>query len=268
LGDDAYMDKRRHERIAIKTLEMNNQVFFAKEIKIRDISITGIVFESHEKMDINSQYTLELRGKNKALPLQGMVVRSLISEYRRNPAKQLIPIYTIAIQFNDISDKVAELIQLINFRSKKIQKKATLLKLNGLRLCKRVTINDSEKDFISFHGNYAVKEISFGGMLLESEDLLEIDNKLPMEISIPEDKPLKVVGRVVRHTLINGNYPLINDKDLKKYHMGIEFIDMSEKYRAMLNKLVTFAAIDALLYALERTVFMSNDGVIGETGHA
>lgn len=260
------MDKRRYERITVKTLAINSQVFFTQKIKILNICISGITFEIHEKLDINSQYTLKVRAKDKAISLQGMVVRSSISEYKKNPGKQLIPIYTIAIKFNDISDKVAELIQLINFRSQKIQSEAALLKLNGLRLCKRVTINDSKKDILSFHGNYKVKEISFGGMLLESENLLEKEHRLPMEISIPEDKPVKVVGRVVRHTLINGNYPLINDKSLKRYHIGIEFVDISEKYRVMLNKLVTFVAIDALLNALERTVFMSNDREMGETG--
>jgi len=89
---------------------------------------------------------------------------------------------------------------------------------------------------LNFPASYRVKKISLGGMLIESIGALEIESRIPMELSIHADNPVEFVGRVASCQVI--------DKDgQKQYEIGIEFIDLTEKDRAKVASFIEQSAV-------------------------
>jgi hypothetical protein len=59
-------------------------------------------------------------------------------------------------------------------------------------------------------------------MLIESEHKIEVEKKIPMEITLAEDTSIAFIGRAA-------SCLEVRDTDPKRYDIGIEFIKMSEK---------------------------------------
>jgi c-di-GMP-binding flagellar brake protein YcgR len=93
----------------------------------------------------------------------------------------------------------------------------------------RICNEDPEKAILNYDGSYKVKNIGLGGMLIESEHLLEIEGKLPMEMILNEEASIKFLGRII-------NCLLVKDKDIEHYDIRVEFIEMSEKDKEILVK--------------------------------
>lgn len=76
-----------------------------------------------------------------------------------------------------------------------------------------------------------VKKLGLSGMLIETEQALENEDKFPMEMTLPENKVIMFQGVVV-------SCFLVIDTDPEKYEVGIEFLDMPEENRENLEKFI------------------------------
>lgn len=76
-----------------------------------------------------------------------------------------------------------------------------------------------------------MKALSLSGMLMESEFALKIEDRLPMKLTLAEDKSITFQGRVASCDLIAGKIPVF-------YDMGIEFLEMSEKDKDTLKEFI------------------------------
>lgn len=226
-------DKRRNKRIFVEAIDVNNYMIFAKKIRVHNINISGIAFETDKKMSRNSQCMLTLREENMAVSVKGTVVRCLISGYKKNFKGVDVPVYAVAVKFTEIGDNIKDLVKFISYRSRMDHDRGDLQRLNGLRLSVRVNIGASEKDTLSFIERYRVRDISCGGMLMESKYSLKINAKFRMKISIAREQSIKVTGRIVRCRAVK-------DESVMRYNIGIEFIEIAEKDKERLNELVDF----------------------------
>lgn len=224
-------DKRRNKRIFVEALDVNNYMIFAKKIRVHNINISGIAFETDKKMNRNSQCMLTLREENMAVSVKGTVVRSLISGQRKNFKGEDVPVYTVAVKFTEIGDNIRDIVKFISYRSRMDHDGFGLQRLNGLRLSVRVNIGASEKDTLSFIERYKVRDISCGGMLMESKYALKINAEFPMKISIAREQSIKVTGRIVRCRAVR-------DDSIMRYNIGIEFIEIAAKDKQRLSELV------------------------------
>jgi hypothetical protein len=68
-------------------------------------------------------------------------------------------------------------------------------------------------------------------MLIESSHSLEAESTVPMEIISPEDKSIIFQGRVASCLQKKG-------EDLMHYDIGIDFVNMTEKDREILNEII------------------------------
>lgn len=225
-------DRRRYKRFRVDIMEISSKMTFARDVKILNISIGGISMKADRRLNINNEYTLKIEGKKKSLTVKGIVVWSLISESMQDPYGNFIPIYTAGMKFTELSDdKKNEIINFMEEHKIDADKQVDMYSPSGLRLYVRIHIEAQAKAILNFQEDYKVKKISLGGMLIESEHALEIESKIDMEITLNEGKTVNIMGRFA-------SCLMETEMNLKHYDLGIEFLEMSDKDREILNEFI------------------------------
>jgi len=229
---DNMQTRRQHKRYKVDVMEINGKMVLAKSVKILDISIGGVCLQTEKRLNIGSEYTLKIEGKGKVLTVKGFVVWAVLSGSSADSGGSIIPMYKAGMKFIDASDKkINEIVNFIEDHEKDVDKQVDLHAPSGGRLYVRICIEDPEKAVLNYQGSYKAKNISLGGMLIESEHLLEIESKLPMEMILNEEVSIKFLGRII-------DCLLVKDKDIEHYAIRVEFIEMSEMDKKILVEFI------------------------------
>ena len=106
-------DKRRYKRVTLNDLEVNGKMIAATEMKVVDISISGISLKANSRLDIGVEYPLKLEGKT-AVSLRGTVVWCSLNETRKRSDGEMMAIYSAGLKFKKMStEKTTELLNFI-----------------------------------------------------------------------------------------------------------------------------------------------------------
>jgi hypothetical protein len=227
------MEKRRYKRYAMDIYDIHSEMLFAKEVKILDISMSGVSLKADKRMDMNREYTLKIKSKEKILILKGKVIWSLLSGNHQGIRGESIPIYTAGLKFNDIAtEKTREIIDFIEDHKREENRQEDIYQLSGLRLFTRFQIKAPEETSIMHcYEGCKVKKLSLGGMLIESEYPLDLDNTMPMQLTFPQDKSITFQGRIASCLLIENAVP-------ERYDVGVEFLEMAETDKQILVEFI------------------------------
>ncbi len=227
----ALRENRRYKRFSVDILGINGKMMFANEVEIQDISIGGISIRVDRRLNMGNEYTLKIGNGSKTIALKGSVVWSKISGTKKGKQDEVIPFYTAGMKFVTMTtDKVQELANFLegqaNFSREELHKPS------GLRCSMRFLVTSPlKKAVLNIRESYAVSKISLGGMLISSESPLEIEERIPMEILLPEDKQIQFMGRIA-------SCLSAPEAAEPRYDVGIEFVEMSEEDRTDLKKFV------------------------------
>ena len=224
-------DRRLHQRFTADVLDMHGMAAYVKVVRILDMSLNGISLKIDGRLDVGRRCILKIEGKGRLLNIKSIVVWSLLDKHIKI-INNSIPIYKVGLKFIDIPmEKMTEVIGFIENHKQKIDKEVDIFAASGLRQRMRFQIETPEKALLICRKDYKIKNLSLGGMLIESQDSLDIGDNLSMEIIRSKDKSIKGSGKVVSRFLI---------KESNHTHcdMGIEFFDMLEKDREMLKEVI------------------------------
>ena len=225
-------DHRKYKRFVLNFLEVNGELTLASKVSLLDISMGGLSLKADIRLDIGRKYVIKLEDKLKRLAVKGVVMWSRLSGTRSTPRGETLPLYTAGMKFIDLSEEtIADLLYFVEHNGKE-----EVLKSNDRRLYVRVHMNDPEKEILNVPASYKVKTISLGGMLIECLQDLEIESRIPMELSINDDDPFKFVGRVASCQVIEHDGPI-------KYDIGIEFLNLTDKDREVLTSLMDYSTM-------------------------
>ena len=224
-------DNRRYKRFKLNIREINGKMILVTEVKVIDISISGTSLKVNKQLNIGSDYTLKLEGR-KTISMRGTVVWCSLSGTRKVSQEETTPIYSVGMQFKDMSnERVTELQNLIE--SHKI---GEVHVTGGTRLNIRFHITDPDNALLMYPADFKVKVISLGGMLIECVRSFDIESRIPMEMIVHDDNPVKFVGRVASCRGI--------DKEGNKQHdIGIDFLDLTEKDQEVLASFIDHVAM-------------------------
>jgi hypothetical protein len=229
---DNMEEKRRDKRFLVDIMEITGRMVLSTYVKILDISIGGISFKANRRLNMGSEYSLKMESKGGKLTVKGIIVRSSLSESIKDNLGNVVPVYAAGMQFTDTSEeKIKEIEAFILNNMKDVDKQVDLHGPSGRRLYVRVFIENLEQSVLKVDEKYKVKNISLGGMLIESEHALELERAVSLEIYFVEDNSLKVTGRVV-------SCIMITDREPMHYNIGIEFIEMPGKDRDSLLEFI------------------------------
>ena len=213
-------DKRQYPRYVVEGVE--GTLMFTTHVDILNISINGVALKANRRLEIGREYILRLEYKDRTVSVNGVVVWSVLSELTDGPHAEKVPVYKAGMRFTDIiSDKMARLLEFIE--SHKLSQDE--------RLNIRFTIKTPDKAILDGPHNYGVKNMSISGMRIETDMRVDVGARYPMEISLEDNRTIKVLGRVVSCLEVNDRAP-------KHYAVGIEFIEMSDEDKKKLKEFV------------------------------
>jgi hypothetical protein len=217
--------ERKHKRFTVDIMNITGRMTLSGMVKVLGITLHGISLKADMRLNIGSEYNLKLQDNEKVIALKGVVESSSLSGTVKDTMGNIVPLYTADIVFRSLSnDMEPDLVHFIEGYKREEARKLSAL---------RITIDAPEHAILAIPepDKYLVKKLSLGGMLIQNRHALEIEAKLPMEISLPGRLAVKFLGRVA-------SCQLAADTNPKRYDIGIEFIDMLEKDREGLKEFI------------------------------
>jgi hypothetical protein len=133
----------------------------------------------------------------------------------------------IALSF---ADKIADFLRPIE----QTRKKESPVVVDR-RLSVRFNITSSQEKILSFPEHCKVKTISLSGLLIQTDQAVEINSTIPLELSLNTGKAVMFIGRAVSCTKTE-------QAGQTNYDIGVEFTDLTEKDRLLLKTFIDYLA--------------------------
>lgn len=223
-------DKRHYKRYRVDLVEINGKMSLADKVEIIDISLGGVALKADRRLNIGKEYMIKLQEKGKALEVRGTVVRAELTGIEQRADGQGVSIFTVGMMFKEgYTEKMADFLEPIE--KTRIEAPA----VTDRRLNVRFNIKTPEEKILSYPLQFKVKSISLGGMLIQTEQDLEIDSTIPMELSLNADDTIKFIGRVASRMQDE-------QRGHQNYDIGIEFTDLTDQDKTLLKAFVDYLA--------------------------
>ena len=164
-------EKRQHKRYKVNLFSIHGKIPLANSVQILNISVGGVLIKIDRRLGMGSNYLLKLESHEKSLTIQGTVKRCSLSESQKDSKGNVVPYYTAGMEFMNISSKkIDDITDFIkrNVESYQHQETPMMNTIRDLRLYVRFHIKPLEKAVLQSHDSYFVKNLSIGGMLIES----------------------------------------------------------------------------------------------------
>lgn len=219
-------DKRQHKRYSLNVLEINGKMSLTDKVKILDISQGGVSIQADRRLNIGKEYIIKLQEKGKTLDVKGTVVRSELSGMEEKGKGERVSIYKAGLIFNaGYAEKISAFLKPLN----KTKAPSSVER----RLHVRFTITTPEEKILSYPIQFTVKSISLGGMLIHTEQTVETESNIPMELSLHDDKAVKFIGRVASCTLMK-------DADQALNEIRVEFATLTGKDTTLIMEFIDY----------------------------
>jgi c-di-GMP-binding flagellar brake protein YcgR len=237
-------DRRLNLRFTADILDMHGRSSYASNVRILDMSVSGIALKTLRNLEAGSECVLQIKGQEKTLITRAVVIWSSPGGNIKTLKGNSLPIYKVGMKFTDVSDdKMKEIADFIGKHEREEDKQTDLFTISGLRVYIRLQIEAPEKTMLISLRNHKIRNISLGGMLMESSDPLDVGRKLSLEIIRSENKSIKVLGEVVSCRAA---------KDTRQgYNVGIAFLEMPDKDRDMLREIISLLENMGFIYISE-----------------
>ena len=105
------MERRNKKRKAVNG-DVEGGIIFIEPAEVYDISLSGVRFKSHRKLDPNTQQKIALRHNTTLLQLRGTIVRSFVAHSRKIEGVS-VPIYEIALNFDSMPPEKLEILKAL-----------------------------------------------------------------------------------------------------------------------------------------------------------
>jgi len=215
------MEQRRAPRFVVEGL--HGTMTSASQVEILNMSISGAAIRLDRNLRVGGEYSLRLELNDTVLAVKGLVVWSVLSEIQKGREDETKPFYSAGMKFKDIlSQRLMELLEFID-QHKIVQEN----RLGGLRF----HIDAPGKALLDVPYTYRVRVISLSGLLMETEQPLEIRQSYPMEVTLESGETVRFTGRVAYCSDPT-------DGAAKRHEIGVAFADMAAGDRSRLAKFI------------------------------
>ncbi len=222
-------NQRRHTRYRLDVMEINGKMSLVDKVEIVDISLSGVSLKVDKKLQLGREYVIRLGERKKEFDVKGVLVRSEVSEIEDKASGKVV--YAAGMMFNGGQlDKLATFLYALD-QKKKMNAVAVERRLNV-----RFQITTPGEHVLSYPAQFNVKLISLSGMLIQTEEPLKTESRLPMVLALSDDNRANLIGRVV----------ICQKKEeggRTYYETGVEFMDVAEKDKMLLKTLTDKLAL-------------------------
>jgi hypothetical protein len=225
-------ERRQHKRYNLDLIEINGKMSLTNKVEVLDISLGGVALKADRRLNIGKEYLIKLQEKGKTLEVKGIVVRSELSGMEDIGHGERASIYTAGLVFKDgFIDKIAEFLKPIERTKKKDSQGAADRRLNV-----RFQITTPMEEILSYPLQFKVTSISLGGMRIQTQQSVETNSTIPMELSLNADKAITFIGRAVSCTMTE-------NMGQANYDIGVEFTNLTDNDRILLQTFIDYLAL-------------------------
>ena len=230
---DPMQEQRRHKRFSVDSMDIRGKILFSNTIKIINISVGGVAFITDKRLNLGGIYVLRLESKGTILHIQGTIMWSRLNKNNTEEG-DIRRTYSAGMKFIDHSATRRKSIEEFIKNNFTDYQKTEMVPsvISGIRIHVRFHIHPPDKAIIDCAEQYKVKRLSQGGMLIESDNSMYVEDTMAMQMTLSENKAIAFWGRIV-------TCQEIQDTDPPRYEVGIEFKDMSEKDSATLKAFIS-----------------------------
>ncbi len=209
-------------------MDVKGKMSLSEKVEILDISLGGVALKVDRRLNPGREYMIKLHDKENTLNVMGMIVRSELSGMETRDNGESVSIYAASMQFKDGStDRVADFLKSIVPN----QKKPAPIP-GERRLAVRSQTPEPQENILCYPANFKVKTVSLSGMLIQTDQALAIESKVPMGLPLNDGTTVNFTGRVV-------SCQMKEDKGQQThFDIGSEFIDLTDKDKALLQMFI------------------------------
>ncbi len=217
-------EKRGHPRYRVRGVR--GSFLLTTDARVVNLSVDGMSIETLSPLKVGRKYSLKLNQEDHVLPVVGKVVWCTLVRTRRGRAGDIVPIYRAGIHFEEVlGTRAAEILEFIEENAVVSVEK---------RLFGRFKIDPDKPANVGCEAEFLVHELSFNGMLIETDLVIQPESVYTMEVRFNE-VTFETRGRVVRAETLPereaaGKPPL--------YLLGIEFVELRPEARVTLDKFI------------------------------
>jgi hypothetical protein len=224
-GKRVMIEKRKHKRHIVEGMGISARTFFDVEIEVIDISASGGLIRCSKSFNIGSEYTFKFSHRGEIIAVKGSIIWSKLSGSRKREKGEVMPIYTAGIMFGTLmAGKVEQFEQFISDKARELRER----RLSAVK----VKVYPPEKAVLSYLETCVVKDISPGGLRLETGHEPPVETLFTMDLVLEEkETPLHCRGRIVFCHELAEIKP-------KRYAVGVEFKDISESDNLKLGNFI------------------------------
>jgi hypothetical protein len=226
------LKKRRHKRISLQDMDIQAKTVVSSECRILNMGLQGVCLATTQWLPINNDYSLKFNLDGKLVSHKGTVRWVKLVGNKKGEKQDSVPVYLTGIEFKSVlTDKGRDIIHVLDEYSTKGEKR-----LSG----NRFNINAPGKAVFNILHKYPIRQISSGGMLVETDLALHLEKTFPWTFSFPgDDRIIQCNGKVVsRLETFN--------KNKRRYDIGVAFTDMQQENRIHLTRFIMKAMFHGL----------------------
>lgn len=182
--------QRRHPRFQVRDVRGSFPVHF--EVEVFNMSLTGLAVEFQRPLEIGREYQINLQTGDEGLELKSEVRWCHLVRTERSNS-EVIPVYRSGLDFRSALEEKA--LEVLTFLQHHMVIDAER-HINGRF---KVTLEGPAK--VTEYHDFGVPLISFSGMLIETDLLLEVGSSLDIELHAG-DREFQIPGRVAHSQLL------------------------------------------------------------------
>ncbi len=211
-------ERRRHRRYGVRGV--SGILVLPMRVEVLNMSLTGLAAESRKPLEIGRKYDLKLHNGRETIDVNVDVQWCHLVRTERTGTGDVVPIYQAGLDFRHVlSDQARELLGFLEHN--------VVVDVER-RITGRFKIGLDEPIGLDARHDFRVRQLSFSGMLIETEVAPEIGAAFDMEMG-PDMLHLKTRGKVFHAE------PLLGASCCQA---GIQFLQVSPESRLTLERLI------------------------------
>lgn len=223
-------NKREHTRLDLTDLQ--GKMILANKVEIVDISLGGVALKLDRRLNVGGEYMIKLGDKARSIDVKGVVVRATLVGMETGTDGESVLIYAAGMKFKEGSEeKITTFLNSVEHRVKTDE-----APIAERRSTVRFQITAPQEKIMAYPANFKVKDITLNSMTIYSDQPLEKETLLPMELSL-DNNQLNFPGKVFSNKKVE-------DKDQVSYEIEVTYSELSKQDRALLKKFIDYLVSD------------------------
>ncbi len=210
--------QRRHKRYEVH--DVRGSLLFRTQVKIRNISVSGLAIETTERLKLGRSYTIHLSNAQDSLDIAGTIRWCRLSRTQATVGGEAVPLYEAGLAFDDVfTEKAQSLLRFLELH--------VVLPLHQ-RITGRFRVETLGPVDIESRYEFEVVKLSLSGMLVRTQLEPALGSAFGMELGLRQEM-VPLDGRVAYVQRAGGakGEPMIE--------IGVEFVDVREDARRLLQ---------------------------------